>query len=119
MAGNHTSNPDGVKREHVIGYNRDGEEYESEGLIEIEGIGSVLSYKDIYFSTLPFLIVSSILAKSLFGSEDEKFLVYTNCILGVLLIVLTNKSYLTSTILYWGGIIAGSSALDADRKRLL
>lgn len=107
----------GIRQEHIVYTDNDGEEHEGDGLIEIEGIGSVLSYKDIYLSTLPFLIVSCILAKVVFNStEEEKFMVYTNCILGLLLILLTNTSNILSTILYWLGIITASYATSYANK---
>lgn len=100
---------DHLQRRSIVYTDRDGEEHEEEELIEIEGIGYVLTYKDIYRSTLPFLIISCILSKTIFNSDDEvRFMIYTNCILGLLLIWLTSKSNLPSTILYWGGIITAS-----------
>ena len=103
-------NIDKIKQELVIYTDRDGEEHEDESLIEIEGIGKVLSYKDIYITTIPFLLASCVLAKVLFNSMDElRFMIYTSCILGLLLIWLTTKPNIVSTILYWCGIIAASS----------
>lgn len=105
----------GIQQEIVIYTDNDGEEHEEEGLIEIQGIGYVLRYKDIYLSTLPFLIVSCFLARVVFNSTDEVgFMLYTNCILGLLLIWLTTKGSAVSTILYWCGIITTSYA---NKKR--
>lgn len=103
-----------IQQEHFILTDEEGEEYEDDGLIEIEGVGSVLSYKEIYQCTIPFLIISCILARVIFNSTDEiRFMIYTNCILGLLLIWLTTKSNIPSTILYWCGIITASFA---DKK---
>ena len=107
----------GIQQENVVYTDDDGEEHEEEGLIEIQGIGNVLRYKDIYLSTLPFLIVSCILARVVFNSTDEvRFMIYTNCILGLLLIWLTTKESAVSTILYWCGIITASYANKKDNN---
>lgn len=98
-----------IHQESVVYMDRDGEIQEDEGLIEIEGIGRVLSYLDIYLCTIPFLIVSCILGRVIFNSTDEvRFMIYTNCIIGLLLIWLTTKTNAISTILYWCGIITAS-----------
>ena len=90
-------------------YDSDGDEYESESLIEIRGIGPILTYSDIYIATVPFLIISLVLAKVVFNSTDEvRFAIFTNCILGALLLWLTTKPNIISTILYWCGIITAS-----------
>lgn len=108
-----------VQRESFVYYDSEGEEYEGEKLIEIEGIGKVLSYSDIYLSTLSFLIISAILAKVIFNnSSPEWFLIYTNCILGLLLIWLTTKSNVISTILYWCGIITASCSIKKEKIRI-
>ena len=111
-----------IHRETVVYVDDDGEECEVDGLIQIEGFGSVLSYRDVYLSTLPFLIVSCILARVIFNSADElRFMIYTNCILGLLLTILSTKSNIFSTILYWIGIITASFAnkeTKHERKQL-
>lgn len=100
---------DSLHVEQFVYTDSDGEEHEEECLIEINGIGKVLSYSDLYFSTLPFLIFSCILARVIFNSTDEiRSMIYTNCVLGLLLIWLTTKNTAISTIFYWGGIITAS-----------
>lgn len=103
-------------RESYVYTDQYGEEQAGEELIEIKGIGRVLSYKDLYFSTPVFLIISCILAKVIFNSTDEvRFMIYTNCILGLMLIWLTTKSNLPSTILYWCGIMTASFIGKKDK----
>lgn len=95
----------------------EGEEHEGRELINIKGIGPVITYLDVYFATIPFLIVSLVLAKVIFNSSDElRFIIYTNCVLGILLIWLTTKPNILSTILYWSGIIVASFALKENKK---
>ena len=109
----------GIQREHTFYVDREGEEHEEEGLLEFEGIGKVLSYKDIYLSPFLLIIGSVFLAKALhINTNDISCLIYTNCILGFLLIWLTTRSNLTSTILYWLGIISAYFANEYGRKKV-
>ena len=104
-----------IKQECETYIDNEGEEHEYEPLMEIVGYGHVLGYKDIYISTIPFLLVSCILAKIIFNSTDElRFMIYTNCILGLLLIILTSRQSILSTILYWCGIFTASYILHYD-----
>ncbi|MDE6247524.1 MAG: hypothetical protein K2M41_06755 [Muribaculaceae bacterium] len=100
----------GAAEQEITTYiNSDGEEQESESFIEIDGIGPLLTYKDIYLSVIPFTIISCILGRMIFNSTDEiRFMIYTNCIIGLLLVWLTTWANALSTILYWCGVIAGS-----------
>ena len=88
----------------------EGEEHEGESYIDIKGIGKILTYKDVYFSSIGMLFVALILCRILFG-EDEyaehemKCMIFANCIIGVLLIWMTSKETVVSTILFWFGII--------------
>lgn len=98
-----------AKQEYTIYYDSDGDEHESESLIEICGIGPVLTYTDVYLAALPFLIVACLLGKIIFNSTDElRFMIFTNCVLGVLLLWLTSKPHILSTVLYWSGIVTAS-----------
>lgn len=95
-----------------------GDELEADSLVEIQGIGKILSYKDIYFATIPLLIVSCILGKVLFNSRDElRFIIYTNCIIGILLLWLITKPNIVSTIMYWCGIAIASFALRESASK--
>lgn len=98
-----------IKQEQTTYIDKDGEEHEDKSLIEIVGFGQVLSYQDIYFATIPFLIVACVLAKVIFNSTDEiRFMIFTTSILGLLLVWLTSKPNVVSTILYWCSIITAS-----------
>lgn len=98
-----------IKQEQIIYTDTDGEEREDESLIEVVGVGQVLTYRDIYWATIPFLIVACVLAKVIFNSTDEiRFMIFTTSILGLLLVWLTSKPNVVSTILYWCGIITAS-----------
>lgn len=106
-----------VSQEQIFYYDSDGDEHESESLIEVRGIGRILTYTDIYIATIPFLIISLVLAKIVFNSTDEvRFVIFTNCILGVLLLWLTSQSNVISTILYWSGIISASLIPKNDEQ---
>lgn len=96
-----------AKQESYTYFDGDGEEHEGETLVELSGLGKVLTYKEVYFATIPFWVVSWFIGGVLFNSKDElRFMIYTNCILGLLLIWLTTKPNIVSTVLYWCGIFA-------------
>lgn len=104
-----------VNQEQILYYDSYGDEHESESLIEIRGIGRILTYSDIYIATIPLLIISCVLAKIIFNRTDKRrFMIFTNCILGVLLLWLTSKPNILSTILYWGSIITASFIPNND-----
>lgn len=107
-----------VNQEQILYYDSNGDEHESESLIDVRGIGRILTYTDIYIATIPFLIISLVLAKIVFNSTDEvRCVIFTNCILGVLLLWLTSKPNVISTILYWGGIITASLIPENNEQR--
>lgn len=94
---------------------KDGEEHECESLIEIKGVGDVLTYKDIYLASIAFFVPAMIIGMIVFGENGDNFptskeslmhIVFANCILGVLLIWLTSKENIPSTIFYWLGIVS-------------
>lgn len=106
-----------IRQEQIIYTDADGEEHEDETLIEIAGLGPVLSYRDIYSAAVPFLIVACILGKVLFNSTNElRFMIFTNSILGLLLLWLTTKPNIISTILYWCGIITAYIYVEKTNK---
>lgn len=99
-----------------------GDEHEGETLVEFNGIGPVLTYRDIYFSTFSFFIISLIFARCVFNEEmankeEPKFMIYSCCILGTLLVWLTRKGFILSTILFWLGIVTSYYALAKDKKQ--
>ena len=109
----------GVIRQEQITYTDiNGEEQEGETLLEIVGIGPVLSYRDIYLATIPFIVIACILARVIFNSTDEiRFILFTTSILGLLLIWLTTKHNIVSTILYWCTIITTSIMPKKHERR--
>lgn len=107
-----------IKQEQTIYYDNNGEEHESESLMTIKNLGPILTYKDIYFATIPFLVISLVLARIIFQSEDElRFGIYTNCIIGFLLLWITTAASIIPTILYWSGIVV-ASFIPFNRKKL-
>ena len=112
----------GVAKQEICTYTDcDGDEHESENFIELDGVGYVLAYNEVYLSTIPFLVISLILARFAFNEsmadrEELRFWIYTNSIIGILLIWLTRKPNAVSTILFWGGIIMARFALSKTRR---
>jgi hypothetical protein len=97
-------------QEECIGYDNENGEYEGVSLIEIDGIGSVFAYKDIYLSSVLFLVLSLILNQLIFkGKANEtRCIIFANCLLGVLLIRVTSSANIIPTVLFWLGIVAAS-----------
>ncbi len=89
-------------------YDSDGEEHEDETLITIDGVGRILTYKDLYFSAITLFVPALVLGGIVFGQRVNgiKCLIFCNCLIGVTLLKLTTSQHLTSTILYWTGIAA-------------
>lgn len=103
--------------------NADGEEYISESLIRIDGVGKVLTYKDVYLFSIPLFFLSTIMGCIIFkGGEistskmDIKHAIFANCVLGLLLIWVTTKENIIPTILFWLGILTAGVAAFADGK---
>lgn len=112
----------GIAKQEIFTYtDSDGEEHKGETLLEVDGVGSVLTYTDIYTSSIPFFVISLILARFVFNErvyrDELGFLIYTNSIIGVLLIWLTKKSCIVSTILFWAGIVMAHFAEKSMRNR--
>ena len=111
------------ERDEYFVTNADGEEYISESLIRIDGVGKVLTYKDVYLFSFPLLFASMILGCIIFkGGEistskmDIKHAIFANCVLGLLLIWVTTKENILPTILFWLGIFTAGISLMFDKK---
>ncbi|MBO4588404.1 MAG: hypothetical protein J5711_05830 [Bacteroidales bacterium] len=102
----------GVAQQEEYTYeDSDGDEHEGLTLISIAGVGKILTYKDIYISSVSIWLLAMIIGCFLEkGVETEgeklfKYIIISNCVLGVLLIRLTTKEFILSTIFFWLGII--------------
>lgn len=92
-------------------YDRDGEEHEDETLIKIDGLGKILTYKDVYLESIPMFIYAVLFASLLNNGKLRNVgvvncVIFANCILGILLISLTTRSNWGSTLFFWLGIIS-------------
>lgn len=111
------------ERDEYFVTNADGEEYISESLIRIDGVGKVLTYKDVYLFSIPLFFASMFLGCIIFnGGEistskmDIKHAIFANCVLGLLLIWVTTKENILPTILFWLGIFTAGISLMFDKK---
>ncbi len=110
----------GVANQEEYTYvDREGEAQEGETLLSIKGIGRVLTYKDIYFASIPMFLISLFLGHVIFstvgtGKNDLLYVLFANCILGLLLIYLTTKGNIIPTALFWAGIIFTKLAIWKD-----
>ena len=100
-----------AEQEEYSYYDRDGEEHEDETLIKIDGLGKILTYKDVYLESIPMFILALTFGyffkNGKLENEDEiKYVIFANCILGILLISLTTRSNWGATLFFWLGIIA-------------
>ena len=112
-------------REEYVYVNSDGEEQEGESLLNISGIGRVLTYRDVYYASVSMFIIAMVIGGILLGDgfktkSDESLphIIFANCVLGMLLIWLTSKETVLSTILFWLGIVSAYFAAEKNRNKL-
>lgn len=113
------------ERDEYFVTNADGEEYISESLLRIDGVGKVLTYKDVYLFSIPLFFASMFLGCIIFnGGEistskmDIKHAIFANCVLGLLLIWVTTKENILPTILFWLGIFTAGISLMFEKKEI-
>lgn len=95
-----------VQRQNRVYVDNEGEEHDSESLMEIQGVGFVLAYKDVYLSTFVLIIPFLIAGKFVFGEQNELLpVLFGFVVIGMFLIWLTSKPNIYSTIFYWLGIL--------------
>lgn len=87
-----------------------GEEHEDRSTLKIEGVGKVLTYRELYSFSCVLIIPILLIGRWLFGkSQDElRTIIFGNSLIGIGLIVVSTKAHLMSTIMFWLGIIAAS-----------
>ena len=97
-------------QEEYTYYDSEGEEHEGETLIEVHGLGTVLTYQNIYHASVILILPAIIIGTIVFGKgiDEIKCAVFANCIIGLFLIYLTTKEQILSTALFWLGIIAAT-----------
>lgn len=112
-----------AEQEEYVVTDQDGEEYFTESLIDIKGLGKVLTYHEIYLSSIPLFFVSMFLGCIIFnGGEISttrmsiRHAIFANCILGLLLIWVTSKANIPSTILFWLGIFTAGISLMFEKE---
>ena len=93
-----------------------GDEQEDETLIDIKGIGKVLTYKNIYYAAIPMCIISLVMGMIFFGKEKYQNAIIANGVLGLLLIWITSKGTIVSTILYWLSLVSLHLVIKTDKK---
>lgn len=93
-----------------------GDEYEGETLVEIKGIGKILTYNDIYYAAIPMCIISLVMGMIFFGKEKYQNAIIANGVLGLLLIWITSKGTIVSTILYWLSLVSLHLVIKTDKK---
>lgn len=114
-----------VNQEEYTYADSDGEEHEGETLMEVKGVGIVLTYKNVYFASVPMFFIAMFIGMIIFNhfdsrvkSEDSlKHIVFANCILGLILICLTTKQNIIPTILFWLGIISAASYKETNNEK--
>ncbi len=99
-----------AEQEEYTYYDREGEEREGITLIRIKGLGKVLTYSDVYLSSVVLFVLFPLMGRCIFGNNNEsvgdtKSVIFGNCVLGVLLVSLTTKGNILPTCLFWVGII--------------
>ena len=115
----------GVAEQEEFTYeDSNGDEHEGQTLIDISGIGRVLTYSDIYLASIPIFLIAMFFGGLILNNGDVfrnpnelKHVIFANCILGVLLIWLTTKGNIIPTILFWLGIIVAGQGEKLDRPK--
>jgi len=105
------------------------DDYDNENsLMEIKGIGTILTYRNVYLASIPMLLIAPIIGILLYkkgeitnSNNDEQigWIIFGNCILGLLLLPLTSKGNIPSTVLFWLGIIAATFLKKPNKENNL
>ena len=110
------------QEEHVIVYPDGDEYYATDSMIDIAGIGSILTYRDLYYFAVPLFFASLFLGCIIFkgtistSEMDIKHVIFAHCILGLLLIWVTSKENIPSTVLYWLSLFAAGVCAMIEPK---
>lgn len=108
-----------AKQEEYVYSDSNGDDHEGQTLIEIKGLGEILTYKDVYLASIPMFLIVLIIKHILYEKEDDlKYLIFANCILGCLLVRVTSKGNIPSTVLFWLGIIAATYLRKTDKENI-
>ena len=110
-------------REVAFVADHDGEVYLSESS-DVEALGrvKVFTYQDVYLFSIPLLFASLIIGGIIFNGGvstsrmDIKHAIFANCMLGLLIIDITSKENIPSTVLFWLGIFTAGISLMFDKK---
>ena len=133
LAGAFLMNGVSVEKVNELGYakqqpyfytDKNQEIIEGGGLIEVEGIGKVITYQDVYFGAIVISFLSLIFGAIIFyrdrsdmtNLEGLGYWMFGNCIVGAFLIALTTKANIPSTILFWLGVLSIEYARILERK---
>lgn len=101
----------------------EGNEHEQITIGNLEGLGAIIDYRKAYLFAVPLLVVSAILGLIIFNDRryEFKYLLFGNCLLGVLLIILTSRGFGWSTLMFWLGnvtIYIYDSAEERQAKQI-
>lgn len=106
-----------VPRKEYVYTDSEGEEHESKTLIEMRGIGKIITFKDIYLSAVSLMIPILIVGRITLGNSNElQHLLFGFCIIGVFLVWVSTKHNTLSVILYWLCIMTLSLLNNNDKK---
>lgn len=113
-----------AEQEEYVVTNQDGEEFIEESLIDIKGLGKVLTYQEIYLFSIPLFFASMILGCIIFNGGEisttrmsMKHAIFANCVTGLLLIWVTSKANIPSTVLFWFGIFAAGVCVSLGSNK--
>ena len=104
----------------------EGDEHEGETLIDLQGVGKILTYRDVYLSSPVLFVFAIVIGCFSTGQQPTEtdsdrqldFVVFMNCILAYFLIRLTTHDNLYSTIFFCLGILtAGIRNSNSESKR--
>lgn len=100
-----------AEQEEYTYVDRDGEIQEGESLIKIDGLGKILTYKDVYISPIYMFVLALMFGAFmnegyLKGEDQFRYMIFANCIIGIFLVSLTTSENWIATAFFWLGIVA-------------
>jgi len=104
--------PGSIGQEEYQYTRRDREKRPGISLHNVKGLGKVLTYEDVYWGSVSLFLPALICGLLVFGKKRDELnvLIFTNCMIGVFLIRVTDAGHIIPTLLFWGGIIMAAIA---------
>ena len=91
---------------------------------KLEAAAGIISYKTLYLAPILLNFLAMFIGGfvlndgEVFNNPDQfKYAVFSNCILGSLLVFMTTEETIVPTILFWLGILAAHHGIKIDKPK--